>query len=421
MSPNRRDLLTMTLGASAGAMLASKYGWGWSAAAAPAPRAKARRVVLLWMSGGPSQLDSWDPKPGAETGGPVRAIPTSVPGLSIAESLPRMARLMDRVGLVRTVHSNDPNHQTAIFMLHTGYKKENTVDYPHLGCLIAREIGDEKLDLPHVVRVGGAEGGIGPGYLGPNLAPLLLTDLNDPLKDIRIPEAVGKERFGRRAELLRAQNEEFARARRAAPAVEAHQTTYERALRLINSKRLEAFDLTKETDASRRRYGETPFGRACLMGRRLLEAGVTFVEVELGGWDTHADNHAQQAALLGQVDPAMSGLIGDLSERGLLDETLVLWMGEFGRTPRINEGKGRDHFTRAWSVVLAGGGIRGGRVVGTTDAAGREAEEDPVSVADLFATIYHCLGIDTSKEYVSNLGRPIKILDKGVPIKGLLS
>lgn len=421
MGFQRRDLLRMTLGASAGAMLSSKLGFGWSPAVSAASGARAKRVILLWMSGGPSQIDTWDPKPGTETGGSFQAIPTAVKGLSISEHLPKMAAMMDRVALVRTVHSNDPNHQTAIFMLHTGHKKENTVDYPHVGCMIAREIGDAAFDLPHVVRIGGAEGGIGPGYLGPNFSPLLLQDMNDPLKEVRVPDGIGVDRSARRTRLLRLQNEEFARPRAASDAIKNHQTTYERALKMIQSKRLEAFDLSKEPDAVRARYGDTPFGRACLMSRRLAETGVTFVEVELGGWDTHTDNFRQHQGLLAQVDPAMSGLIGDLSERDMLDDTMVIWMGEFGRTPRINELKGRDHFTRCWSVVLAGGGIQPGRVVGTTDAGGRDVEEDPVSVADLFATLYRCLGIDTAREHQSNLGRPIKILDKGSPVKALIS
>jgi hypothetical protein len=416
----RRDLLRLTLGGSAGAMLASKLGFAWPGPA-PDARAKAKHVILLWMGGGPSQLDTWDPKPGTETGGPVKAIDTSVPGVRIAEHLPRMARALDQAALVRTVHSNDPNHQTAVFMLHTGYKKENTVDFPHFGCMIAREIGDAAFDLPHVVRVGSDDGGVGPGYLGPGFSPLVMPDINDPLKDIRIPDRVGKDQFAARASLLEKQNREFAVPRADSRGIQTHQKTYERALRMINSERIAAFDINREPDEARRRYGETPFGRACLMARRLVETGVTFVEVDLGGWDTHVNNHAGHTALLDQVDPGMAALLGDLKERRLLDETLVVWMGEFGRTPRINEQNGRDHFTRAWSVVLAGGGIQPGRVIGRTDATGRDVEEHPVSVQDLFATMYHCLGIDTAKEYKSNLGRPIKILDKGAPVKDLIS
>lgn len=413
----RRDFIRLTLGSAAGLGIASKFGLGWPQDAVPPARTKARAAILLWMQGAPSQLETFDPKPGTETGGPTRAIDTAVKGVRISEHLPRVAEVMDRVALIRTLHSNDPNHETAIYYLHTGYRKEPLVERPALGCVVAKEMGDGTFDLPAFVALGATLAG--PGVLGPRYAPFHVEKVDTPLENVVLPAGVTMKRMKDRQELLRAQQEEFRRERDARE-LDDHAMAYEQALKLVHSTRLDAFDLSKEPDKVRKAYGDTPFGKACLMARRLVEAGVKFVEVSLGDWDTHQDNFERTRKLCAQLDPAMAALIRELADRGLLDETLVLWMGEFGRTPAINSANGRDHFTRAWSVALAGAGIQGGRVVGRTNDKGTDVAERPVSVADLFATIYDRLGIDTNRKMITPEGRPVKYLEHGEIVKELV-
>ena len=372
------------------------------------------------MQGGPSQLDTFDPKPGSETGGPHKAIETKTRGSFISEHLPRVASVSDKLSILRTIFSKDPNHDTARYLLHTGYRTDPTIDHPHLGSLIAKELGMTAEGLPGCITVGKDSNSAGSGYLSSELAPLLVEKIDNPLEDLRLPQGVNKFRLGDRERLLMAQNEGFASVH-ADPRVESQQKAYDRALALMKSPHLKAFDISEETDETKKLYGGASFGKACLMARRLVEAGVRFVEVTLADWDTHADNHNRTKALMGELDPGLSGLLTDLDRRKMLSETMVVWMGEFGRTPRINGGQGRDHWTKSFCAALAGGGLAGGRAIGRTSSNGIETMERPVSVQDLFATIYGQLGIDTSKKYMSQTGRPVKILDGGEPLKELLS
>ena len=412
----RRNFIRLSFGATAA--LATKFALPWPIRAQEAA-GKAKSVILLWMAGAPSQLDTFDLKPGTETGGPFKAIDTNVRGIQICEHFDRLARRMDRVSLIRTVHSKDPNHDTARYLLHTAHRREPTVDYPHVGCMIAQELGVRAAGLPGCITMGG-DPGAGAGYLKPEAAPFLIEKIDQPLEDIALPPGVNRWRLEDREKLLEAQAKKFLEAHHEA-AAEHHRKAYERALALMRSEHIKAFDVEREPEETRRAYGETSFGRACLMARRLVEAGVRFVEVQLGDWDTHADNFNRVKGLIGTLDPAYSALLDDLTMRKRLDETIVICMGEFGRTPKINAADGRDHFTRAWSVALSGGGIRGGRVVGKTDALGIEVKERPVSVADLYTTVYSCLGIEPQKEYRSDTGRPIKILAEGEPVRELLT
>jgi hypothetical protein len=412
----RRDFIKIAFGASAAAALSGRFLLPSLAASRP-PRAKS--VLLLWMQGGPSQLDTFDPKPGAETGGPHKAIETRTPGLFISEHLPRLAQSSERYSIIRTLFSKDPNHDTARYLLHTGYRTDPTVDHPHLGSLLAKEMGTLAEGLPGCITLG-KEPGAGSGYLAPELSPLLIEKIENPLEDLKLANGVTSFRLADREKLLWQQNEGFA-ANHAEPRLDSQRKAYERAFSLMRSPNLKAFDISSEKEGTRKLYGSSPFGRACLMARRLVESGVRFVEVSLADWDTHADNFNRTKGLMEQLDPAMSGLLTDLDQRGMLEETLVIWMGEFGRTPRINGGNGRDHWTRAFCAALAGGGISGGRVLGKTNALGTDTLDRPVSVQDLFATIYGQLGIDATKKYLTPNGRPVKILEGGEPVKELLA
>ncbi len=408
----RRDFIKIAIGASA----AAAFGTPAWAASKPAP---AKNVILLWMQGGPSQLDTFDPKPGAETGGPTKAIDTKTKGLQLSEHLPLLAKSSEQYSVIRTLFSKDPNHDTARYLLHTGYRTDPTVDHPHLGSLLAQELGTKAEGLPGCITLG-KEPGAGSGYLAPELSPLLIEKIENPLEDLKLAQGVTSFRLADREKLLSQQNEGFA-SDHASGSVESQRKAYERAFALMRSPNLKAFDISSEKEETRKLYGNSPFGRACLMARRLVESGVRFVEVTLADWDTHADNFNRTKGLMDQLDPGMSGLITDLRQRNMLDETLVIWMGEFGRTPRINAGQGRDHWTRAFCAALAGGGIAGGRVVGRTNPLGTETQDRPVSVQDLFATIYGQVGVDPSKKYNTPAGRPVKILEGGEPVKELLA
>jgi hypothetical protein len=413
----RRDFVKIALGAGAAASVSGRLGLPLLAQSR-VPTAKS--VILLWMQGAPSQIDTFDPKPGTETGGPFKALGTKTPGLALSEHLPRLAATSDRYSVIRTLNSKDPNHDTARYLLHTGYRSDPTVEHPHLGSLIVHELGSRAEGLPGCITLG-KDAQTGSGFLPPELAPLHIEKTENPLEDLRLAGGVTASRLADRQRLLSEQNGRFAAEHAADGRVESQRKAYDRAFELMRSPHLKAFDLADEPDETRKLYGNSPFGRACLMARRLVEAGVRFVEVTLADWDTHKDNFDGHRKLMAQLDPGMSGLLIDLDRRGLLEETLVLWMGEFGRTPRVNAANGRDHFTRAFAAALAGGGIAGGRVVGRTDRLGLEVAERPVSVQDLFATIYGRLGVEPSKKYMTPGGRPVKALDGGDPLKELLA
>jgi hypothetical protein len=410
---SRRDFIRIAFGAGAAAALP------WRLLTAAEPEAPAKRVILLWMQGGPSQHDTFDPKPGTETGGTFKAIDTKLEGTQISEHLPRLAAISGRFSLVRTLHSRDPNHDTARYLLHTGYRVDSTVDHPHMGSLIASELGVPVEGLPGCITVGN-DAGVGAGYLSPELAPLFVEKVDAPLEDLVLPRGVNHYRLEDRESLLEAQNAAFAKTHRD-KRVAFQREAYARALALMESTHVKAFDVSEEPEATRALYGTSPFGKACLMARRLVEEGVRLVEVTLADWDTHTDGFNRAKALSAQLDAGMGGLIEDLDRRGALGETLVVCMGEFGRTPKVNGQDGRDHFTRSFCAALAGGGIAGGRAIGRTNALGTEVTERPVSVQDLFATIYGQLGIDIRKEHTSPTGRPIKILDGGAAVKELTS
>jgi uncharacterized protein (DUF1501 family) len=382
-------------------------------------RKQGMACILLFMRGGPSQLETFDPKPGTDHGGPTTAIPTAVNGIQVAEHWPTVAKAMNDIALIRSMTSREGEHVRATYQLHTGYVPSGSVKYPSLGSIAAAELGKPDFDLPHFVSIGNRNV-IGSGFLGMSAAPFIVVNPTKLPDNVALPRKVDAGRFGRRLDLMHDLEQDFAKSGGSAR-VDEHKALYASASRMVLSPRLKAFDTTQEKDNVRDRYGRTPFGQGCLLARRLVEQGVTFVEVESNGWDTHQDNFDRVKKLSGVVDPGFGTLVADLKERGLLEKTLVIWLGEFGRTPRINPRTGRDHFPRAFNVALAGGGIKGGQVIGATSDDGMNVKERPVKVPDLFCTFCQALKINPRKTNVSTGGRPIKIVDGGEAVKELFA
>ncbi len=418
----RRDFLRLS---AAGVGVASMSGWlkvlaGHAAAAPAAPgQKKHKSCILLWMDGGPSHKDTFDLKPDSKGAGDFKPISTSVPGVQISEHLPKLAGLMHHGVLVRGMSTPEGAHPRAKYNLHTGYREgQGGVVYPSLGAIVSAEIGNPGAAVPNFVSVGNRS--FGSGFLGPRHQPLIVTDPARGVEDLKA--LVSQKQFANRLGLLDKMEKAFYHEYRADAAVD-HKTTYDRAVGLMRSKEARAFDLSLEPSAAKSRYGSGRFGEGVLMARRLVEVGVPFVEVTLGGWDTHQDNFARVKSLSGQVDRATSALIEDLKDRGLLDSTLIVWMGEFGRTPHINTRgakPGRDHYPRAWSLAMFGGGLKGGRVIGKTDKDGASVEDQKVGTQDFLGTVCEVLGIDHTKENETPGGRPIRIVDKPKPFTKLI-
>jgi hypothetical protein len=415
MNPlDRRSFLRIGLGATA----ASAFVPSLAAAAHGARRGTAQSVILLYMEGGPSHIDTFDPKPGQDTNGPFRAIDTAVRGIRICEHLPGLAAGMKDLALIRSVTSKEGDHGRGQYVFHTGHAPEPAVSHPGIGAYVSRETGNPKAPLPNNIAVGVRGNAPGAAFLRIDHAPFAVERPGDPIRNVRYAPGVDVLRFNGRMAALDVLESAFS-ADRSAPFVQGRRDAYGKADLLMHTPQLRAFDLRDEDDALRDRYGRTPFGQGCLLARRLVERGVRFVEVGLGGWDTHADNFGKIRGVLDALDPAFSTLVADLRQRGLLEETLVVWLGEFGRTPRINGQNGRDHWPKVFSMVLAGGGVQGGRVVGSSDATGHEVAERPVTPEDYAATVYYCLGVDPRKPTFNELGRPIRILNGGAPIREL--
>ena len=378
------------------------------------PRAK--HCIVLFMSGGASQLDTFDPKPGTQNGGPFAAIPTSAKGVQVSEHLPNVAEQAHHLSIIRSMVSREGNHERARYLLHTGYAPGGAVRHPTLGSITSYYLEDELLDLPSCVNVNSPT--YSGGFLGATHDPFVVKDPMKPVEDISYPAQMDTHRFRERLKMLRTVEKDFI-AKRTGRSTEAHEAIYKKADELINSPKIDAFRLDEEPLAVREAYGMNRFGQGCLMARRLVEAGVKFVEVSLDGWDTHQNNFDRTKELLDRVDPAYAMLLKDLSERDLLEETIVLWLGEFGRTPKINENDGRDHHTNGWSAVVAGGGVRGGQTIGSTNEDGSEVVSGAVGVPDLFASLCFALGIDKDEENYSRSGRPIRVVNDGSVVEEL--
>ncbi len=428
---SRRQLMRL---ATAGVVGASASGWIETLAAAASTDPKRRKsCILLWMTGGPSQADTFDPKPGHAHGGPFKAIETAAPGVRISEHLPKLAGQMKDIAIVRSMSTKEGDHGRATFNLRTGYQPQGPIHYPTLGSLVAKEFEDDGAELPGFVSISPYRAfnpaAFSSGFLGPKYAPLIVGEsgvLGGPggnkvslkVDDLAPPGDVGLARADARLGLRDVLAKDFL-ASRPGISPSSHQDAYRRAVKMMRSPAVKAFELDEEPAAVRDAYGRNAFGQGCLLARRLVERGVPFVEVTLSaadgsmafGWDTHQKNFDAVEKLSQVLDPAWATLMTDLRSRGLLDSTLIVWMGEFGRTPKINKDAGRDHFPAAWTTVLAGGGIKGGQAVGDTGPDGMAVKDRPVTVPDLLATVCESLGIDPSNQNISDVGRPIRIVD----------
>jgi len=404
----------MTHAETAAAHLKSKGATG----AHPGASARAKACIVLWLNGGPSHIDTFDPKAGVATAR-FKPIKTRAKDLSISEHLPLLAEQGDKVAILRSMTSKEGNHERARYLMHTGYIPNPTVHHPSLGGWVSHEIGEASPDLPNFVSIGGPS--LGPGFLGLQHGPFIVDDPGKKPANVALSNVGGgvdEARFQRRQEALGALETRFESDD---PQITGRHAIYDQAIRMMHSPKLGAFEISQEPAAVQKDYGDTKFGRGCLAARRLVESGVKLVEVVLDGWDTHQDNFERTKKLMSTLDPAFAALLKDLHARKMLDSTLVVCMGEFGRTPHINPKDGRDHYPAAWSAVLAGGGIRGGRAYGKTDAEGAKVVENPETVPNLFATLTSQLGIDPNKMVTSPIGRPIGVTDDGQPIRDLIA
>lgn len=377
--------------------------------AAKVPRGKpAKSVILLWLAGGPSQLETFDPHPGKQIAYGTGAIKTAAKGIQLANGLPRMAEVMNDVSIVRSLSSREGDHERAFYNIKTGYRINPTVVHASLGSIIVHELPTPEVLLPTHISIIPNQWPARGGYLGAQYDAFRVGDPINPVPDMK--SRVSSKRDQSRMASLDVVERAFAhgRIKDLETGRTFHRSTIARARTLMSSQQLKAFNVSEVPKSEKEPYGDEPFGRACLAARRLIEEGVRCVEVTLKGWDTHLNNHEGQAVQTQILDPAFSALIKDLKQRGLLDSTLVLCGGEFGRTPKQNALEGRDHWPHGFSVAMAGGGIQGGRIVGATDPTGESKKPDnKKAVEDLHATVLHCLGINPKKTVMTDVGRPI--------------
>lgn len=405
-----------------------------------------RHCILLWMGGGPSQTDTFDMKPNHENGGEFKEVSTSVPGVRFSEHLPQLAQHADQLAIIRSLSTKEGDHGRGTHLMRTGQPPMGAVRYPAIGAALAKQLASPEVALPPYVSVAPFRGfnneAFGPGFLGPKFAPLVVgassmgalpeaTQGEDGFAQLKVdalapPAGISANQMERRLDLWKTLENRFL-AQHPNETIRAHQATYNNSLQMIQSDASDAFDLSQEPNEVREAYGKGMFGQGCLLARRLVERGVPFVEVSLNtssaggfGWDTHNNNFETVKALSGELDAGWATLMTELKQRGLMESTTIVWMGEFGRTPKINGAAGRDHFPQAWSCALAGGGIAGGQTYGSTSADGMHVEEDKTSVGEVLATLCAALGVPPETQNMSNTGRPIEIVDDS-PIQRLLA
>jgi hypothetical protein len=421
----------------------SQSGLATSVLAAEEKPAKRRQCIVLWMTGGPTQTDTFDMKPGHANGGEFKEVATAAEGLKFSEHLPKLGKLAKHLAVIRSLSTKEGDHGRGTYLMRTGHQPQGPIQYPGIGASLSKALGKDDDAVPQNVAIAPYRAfnpqAFGPGFLGPRYSPLTVgaSDTLQPMPgamayadmkvdDLAPPPSVSKEELKDRLKLWQSLQASFL-ATHQGPVPVAQNTVYQRALKLMDSHAAEAFDLEQEKAAVRDAYGRGRFGQGCLMARRLIERGVSYVEVSLGdlaenriGWDTHANNFSSVKTLSDDLDNGWGTLMEELQERGLLETTTILWMGEFGRTPKINPQGGRDHFPAAWSCVLAGGGIRGGQTYGKTSEDGEEVTEGKVDVGDVLATLCTALQIDPEGKNISDQGRPIKLAE-GKPIKDVLA
>lgn len=386
-----------------------------------------KSVITLWMGGGMSQLESWDPHPGAPSSDALKAIDTSVNGLQISEFLPQMAEQMHHTTLIRSMTSEEGDHERGTFFVKTGYRLDPTLTYPALGAIAASQLPDPTVEIPQHICLGTDRFWPGGGYLGNEWDAFRIFNPGRSQANLKSP--VDDKRQTRRLEGLDVLNRSFRRGRPTAQRTTLHKKTMQDALRMMSSDQLRAFELDDEPQQIKTAYGDSRFGRGCLVARRLVETGVRAIEVSLPGFDTHANNLEGHRTQLEILDPAFATLLQDLADRDLLESTVVLCIGEFGRTPQINPAAGRDHWPHWFSCVVAGGGFRSGHVVGMTPGSIPEQRkpkdpkprpDDPVTVPQLYATILKTMGIAWDEEVMTSVGRPMRFTD-AEPVRSLLA
>ncbi len=403
---SRRELLKGALATSSGVAVANWGGLFSSSARAEEVKQNQKRCILLWMNGGASQFETFDMKVGRSTGGPFRPISTNLPGAQVCELLPHISQQMDKLTVIRSMHTSEIDHPQGIHLMHTAYSTEANIRFPELGAVIAKSLGSPGSSLPNFIKIG-SNGDTGAGFLGPKYQPFTMGhDGHLPTFAQSSMEPAAEQR----RDALRQFVEDRYAANHRAETAKMHREAYDSARRLQSA--LKTFKIDEEWQKYEPLYGDSFFGRNCLLARQLVEAGVPFVEVGHSGYDTHADNFTGHKGLLAPMDQGWAGLLTDLHARGLLEHTLVVWMGEIGRTPQINNRAGRDHYVRAWSTALAGGGVKGGLVYGETDEDGRDVKSGEVKEGDFFATIYHALGINPTSENLAG-SRPVPIAPFG--------
>jgi hypothetical protein len=452
---NRRHFLQHVAGASALALPALQFVQGLRAAQV-ALKKENKSLIIFWMGGGPSHMDLWDLKPGEPTGGEFKPIKTSANDVEISEVLPTVASQFKHLVAVRSLVTNEGSHERGTVLMNTGRVPSPVVQFPALGAIASQQLTDKDLPLPGFIGIGGTAQRIGPGFLGMQFAPFTIQNAGQPPANIKAPAGLGtkdleiEERLRRRQRLFytvedefsksgfphlkssstdprKAQADEAAQREAAGSAAQAHAAVYKKGFDLTVSPLRTVFEVRNEPKAVIDAYGgmQNGFGMGCLLARKLVEKGVTAVEIDLGGWDNHANifntlkGTGTNMGLAGRLDKGMGTLVKELVERSMWKNTVVLWMGEFGRTPRINQNNGRDHWARCWSVVIGGGAIKGGQAYGSTSKDGMDIKDKPCSIGDLFATVFKGLGVDPSTQVRDNLGRPMSIAD-GKPLEGVV-
>jgi hypothetical protein len=413
---NRRHFMRHLAGASAMTGTALALGNTLKASTNQLKKNK-KAAILLWMGGGPSTMDIWDLKPGSNNGGPFRPISTAG-DVQICEHMPMMAKNMDKLSIVRSMSTREADHMRGRYYMHTGYVPNPNVKHPSYGSVIAHELSAsrEDLEIPPFVSVGGNSEG--PGFLGMAWAPFSVNS-NGQVRNLDM--GIEPDRLTQRMQALKMMESGFIDSNRGIAAGE-HAKVLSKTLSLMTSEQMKAFKVMQEPEDVQERYGQSNFGRGCLMARRLVESGVPFVEVGLGGWDNHQNIfQTLENTKLPELDRGMSALMEDLAARDMLDDVAVIWMGEFSRTPRINGNNGRDHWARSWSAVVGGAGMNSGIAVGATNEDGTSVVGPSQSSEDLMATVCHSLGISLETTFTSQSGRPMKIANGGKVIKELVS
>ncbi len=418
---SRRDALRIALAGGVSFLLPAIEGRAVEKRGADRPTS----LITLWMGGGPSQLETWDPHPESKNSEKIRAIDTTAPGMQISHLLPQMAEQMKHLSIIRSLTSKEGDHERGSYFVQTSYRPDPTVRHPSLGSILVSELPNPKVEIPNHVALCDGDGFTVPrgGYLGDQYDSFRIFDPGQNLQNMR--QSLDAPRQDRRLANLAVVSNAFRAGREARVEGTLHQQTIERALTMMKSDQLKAFEIKDETKETLARYGDTRFGRGCLVARRLVETGVRSIQVTLSGFDTHANNYEGHLTQTKIMDPAFASLVKDLADRDLLASTIVLCIGEFGRTPRINPLGGRDHWPHGFSAVIGGGGLAAGRVIGASAADNQTDEKPikpttPIEVPDLYATILDRLGVEFSKELITPIGRPLKVCE-GTPVEQLLS